>query len=235
VVAAQRTRLVAVASLNQAIGLNVSAPTEIVDRTDQPPFHLTLVENLQLAVDNRREFQVARRAIEQAAEGERVARAEFAPRVYFEGVAAEESGHQSLHGSTQTASINISWKLYQGGQRVADLRNANAGVRAAADQAELVCDVIALEVNEAYRAVEAALQSIDLARPAVSQARENLRLITLRYENGNATPTDIVDAETSLTRAEQDLYTSQYDYLSALARMDYATGTTLSRGPDGPR
>jgi outer membrane protein len=235
VVAAQRTRLVAVASLNQAIGINVSAPTEIVDRSDQPPFHLTLAESLQLAVDNRREFQVARRAIEQAAEGERVAKAEFAPRVYFEGVAAEQDGHQSLHGASETASINISWKLYQGGQRIADLRNASAGVRAAADQAQVVCDTIALEVNQAYRAVEAARQSIDLARPAVDQARENLRLVTFRYENGNATPTDIVDAETSLTRAQQDLYTSQYEFLSALTLLDYASGTTPFRGPERPK
>src|SRR5262249_54931003 len=223
VVAAERARLVAIAGLNQAIGINVSAPTEVVDRTDEPPFYLTLAESLQVAVDNRREFQVARRSIEQAAEGERVARAEFAPRVYVEGVAATETGHQSLHGTSETASINLSWKLFQGGQRLADLRNAGSALRAAVDQAALVCDLIAFEANAAYRGVEAARQSIALARPAVAQARENLRLVTVRYENGNATPTDIVDAQNSLTRAEQDLYTSQYDYLSALVRMDYAT------------
>jgi outer membrane protein TolC len=59
-----------------------------------------------------------------------------------------------------------------------------------------------------------------------------VRLVTLRYENGDATPTDIVDAQNSLTRAAQDLYTSQYDYLSALVRMDYVTGTTPFLGPD---
>ena len=94
-VAAERARLVAIAGLNQAIGINVSAPTEVVDRTDEPPFGLTLAESLQQAVDNRCEFQVARRSIEQAAEGERVAKAEFAPRVYFEGVAATEGAVRS--------------------------------------------------------------------------------------------------------------------------------------------
>jgi outer membrane protein len=226
VVMAEKSLLVAVAALNQSIGINVSEPTEIVDRTDEPPFQLTLAESLQLAVDSRREFQVARRTIEQAGEGERVARAEFAPRVFLEGVAATEGGHQSLHGTSETASINVNWRLFTGGQRLADLQNASSMVRAAVDQAQLVCDLIAFEVNDAYRSVDAARKSIELARPAVAQARENLRLVTLRYENGNATPTDIVDAQNSLTRAEQDLYTSQYDYLSALVRMDYATGTT---------
>src|SRR5262249_25767918 len=232
-VAAERARLVAIAGLNQAIGINVSAPTEVVDRIDEPPFCLTLAESLQLAVDNRREFQVARRSIERAAEGDRVAKAEFAPRVYFEGVAASEGGHQTLHGTSETASINVRWNLFQGGQRLADLRSASSAIRAAVDQAALVCGSIAFEGNDAYRAVEAARKGIGLARPAVAQARENLRLVTVRYENGNATPTDIVDAQNSLTRAEQDLYTSQYDYLSALVRMDYATGTTPFLGADG--
>src|SRR5262249_17297430 len=47
VVAAERARLVAIATLNRAIGINVSAPTEIVDRTDEPPFSRTLAESLQ--------------------------------------------------------------------------------------------------------------------------------------------------------------------------------------------
>ncbi|MBI3409418.1 MAG: TolC family protein, partial [Planctomycetes bacterium] len=89
-----------------------------------------------------------------------------------------------------------------------------------------VCDTIAFEVNEAYREIEAARQSLALARPAVTQARENLRLVTRRYENGDATPTDIVDAETALTRAQQDSFNALYDYQTAVARMEYAMGIT---------
>jgi outer membrane protein TolC len=46
----------------------------------------------------------------------------------------------------------------------------------------------------------------------------------VRYLNGNATPTDVVDAETSTTRAEQRYFTSIYDYLGSLARLEYAMG-----------
>jgi outer membrane protein len=226
VVNTERTERVAVAALNQAIGLNVSAPTEIVDRTEEEPFELSLAQCLQRAVENRREFRVARRAIEVAAEGERVAHAEFLPRIYSEAVMGEEDGHKTLHGFTSGGSINIAWSPFQGGRRLGEVRAASANFRAASAQAQVVCDTIAFEVNEAYRDVEAARQSIALARPAVTQARENLRLVTRKYEAGDATPTDIVDAETALTRAEQDLYTARYDYLTALARIDYATGTT---------
>jgi outer membrane protein TolC len=56
------------------------------------------------------------------------------------------------------------------------------------------------------------------------EARENLRLVGNRYRNGQATPTDIVDAEVALTRAQQRLTSATYEYLGALAGLDYALG-----------
>jgi outer membrane protein TolC len=70
----------------------------------------------------------------------------------------------------------------------------------------------------------AARERIDLARPAVVQAAEDLRLVRVRYGNGNATPTDVVDAEAALTRSQQRLYSATYSYLAALARLAYAVG-----------
>jgi hypothetical protein len=45
-----------------------------------------------------------------------------------------------------------------------------------------------------------------------------------RYRNGTATPTDLVDAQTALTRARQRLVSARYAYQIALARLDYAMG-----------
>jgi outer membrane protein TolC len=224
VVIAERGVRVNTAALNRAIGLNVSAPTEITDRTDEPPFTFSLAECLQWAVENRPEFQVSQREIEVAQEGVRVARAEFTPRFFVQGIVAGEDGHQTRHGTTETATVNIAWGLFQGGQRLGQLTTADASLRQAAAQAQIVCDTIAFEVNEAYRDIDAARQSIALARPAITQARENLRLVTRKYATGDATPTDIVDAENSLVRALQDYYTARYAYLAALARMNFATG-----------
>jgi len=189
-----------------------------------------LAECLQIAVQNRREFQVAERAINIAQEGTRVAQADFAPHVYAEGALAYSTGHKVLVGDTESGSIIINWNLFEGGRRTGQLRTANAALRAAAAQAQVVCDTIAFEVNEAFRDIEASRKNIALARPAITQARENLRLVTRKYQNGDATPTDIVDAETSLTRAQEDYYNALYDYLTALARIDYAMGVAPLMG-----
>src|SRR5262249_57503237 len=77
----------------------------------------------------------------------------------------------------------------------------------------------------AYRSAITARKRIDHLRPVIVEARENLRLVRNRYRNGNATPTDIVDAETALTGAQQRLSSATYEYLAALARLDYALGS----------
>src|ERR1700731_1381573 len=59
---------------------------------------------------------------------------------------------------------------------------------------------------------------------AVVQAEENLGLVRIRYRNGKASPTDVVDSETAMTRSQQSLYSATYPYLSSLARLDYTVG-----------
>jgi len=79
-------------------------------------------------------------------------------------------------------------------------------------------------VNEGYRQLVAARRGIELSKPAVEQTREAYRLLRARAAKGDATPAEVTEAETSLTRAEQDYLNSTYDYLIALARLNFAMG-----------
>src|SRR5262249_2940321 len=114
--------------------------------------------------------------------------------------------------------------LYSGGRHLGELRGADAEIEAALADSQIILDAISLQVNLAYRGVVAARERIDLARTAVAQAEEHLRLVRVRYRNGNATPTDIVDSEAALTRSQQRFFSASYTYLAALARLDYALG-----------
>ena len=120
--------------------------------------------------------------------------------------------------------IRLEWTLFEGGRKIAATRIAEARVRQAMAQAESITDQIAFQVNEAYRAAVTAWVGIADARPAVDQARENYRLVQLRLREGAATPTEIADAQASLTRAEQNLLNARYNYLIAMDRLQYAMG-----------
>src|SRR5262249_44508960 len=150
--AAEGAEVVAVASLNLAIGLNVNASTGVVEVSDIPPFTQSLAESLQTAVGLRREFQVARDAIQEADEGRRVAKAAFAPRILAEGYVNDfQQSAPRGHVDLAVGLIKLEWGVFEGGKRVAEVGVANSKVRAAMAQAESIADTIAFQVTEAYR------------------------------------------------------------------------------------
>jgi outer membrane protein TolC len=229
--AAEGAEAVAVAALNLAIGLNVNAPTGVVETSDVPPFKQSLAECLQTAVGLRREFQVARASIEVADEGRSVARADFAPKILADGYANDfQQSSPRGHADLAVGFIKLEWGLFEGGKRVAELRIADSKIRAAMAQAESIADTIAFEVTEAYRNMITARLAIERSRPAVAQAEENHRLVRARAKVGDATSAEITDAESTLTRAQQAYLNSIHDYLIALVRLQYAMGVAPTSG-----
>lgn len=222
---AEQDKAVAISALNLAIGLNVGTATAVVDTSDVPPFTKNLADCLQGAVDGRREFQVVRKTVQIAMEGSRIAHADFAPRIVAGGYLndfqqADPRGHADLG----VGFIRLDWGLYEGGRRVAELRVTDARIEEAQAEAESIADTIAFQVNQAYHQLVAARKGIDRSRPAVDQSNETYRLVTARSRQGDATPAELTDAEAALTRAQQDYSNAIYDYLTAIARLDYAMG-----------
>jgi outer membrane protein TolC len=225
--AAEGAEAVAVAALNLAIGLNANAPTGVVETSDVPPFTQSLAECLQTAVGLRREFQVARQSIQVADEGRRVAKADFAPRIVADGSLLDfQQSAPRGHADLAVGFIKLEWGLFEGGKRVAEIHLADSKIRAAIAQADSIADTIAFQVTEAYRHLITARRGIDRSRPAVTQAEENSRLVRARAKVGDATSAEITDAESTLTRAQQDYLNSIHDYLIALVRLEYAMGVT---------
>jgi outer membrane protein TolC len=97
-------------------------------------------------------------------------------------------------------------------------------------RAESISATIAFQVTEAYRLMITARQGIDHSRPRVSQAEENYRLVRARANVGDATSAEITDAESTLTRAQQNYLNSPHDYLRALVRLQHAIGVSPNSG-----
>jgi outer membrane protein TolC len=221
---AEEAEAVAVAALNLAIGLNASSATGVVDTADIPPFNLGLADCLQAAV-GRREFQVARKSVQVAQVGTRVAGADFAPRILADGSLFDfQQSSPRGHFDLALGFIKLEWGLFEGGKRVAEVHIADSRVREAMAQADSIADTIAFQVNQTYRQLVLARKGIDRSRPAVDQSRETYRLVVARSRQGDATPAELTEAEAGLTRAEQDYANSVYDYLTAIERLQYAMG-----------
>jgi outer membrane protein len=214
----------AVARLNNAMGRNAGLPLEVLDLESQPPLPGALDHLLERASAQRPEVALARQAVAAAQEGRQAARAEFLPRIFVRADAGHTDGQNVITGWQEGAALHVDAPLYAGGGHRGELRSAEADIEAAVADAQAILDAISLQVNLAYRGVVAASELIELSRTAVVQAQENLRLVRVRYRNGNATPTDIVDSEAALTRSQQRYFSAAYTYVASLARLDYAVG-----------
>jgi outer membrane protein TolC len=182
----------------------------------------------------RREFQVARQSIQVADEGRRVAKADFAPKIVADGTLFDyQQSAPRSHFDLAVGSIKLEWGLFEGGKRVAEIHIADSKIRAAMAQAESIADNIAFQVTEAYRHIITAQRGIERSRPAVVQAQENRRLVGARAKVGDATSAEITDAESALTRAQQDHLNSIHDYLIAMVRLEYAMGAAPTPGSGG--
>jgi outer membrane protein TolC len=236
-VEAEQAEYEAIARLNYVMGRNASLPIRLVDWRAESHADPSLVECLQTAAAQRPEVEVARDGVAVAQHGLDAIRGEFLPKVYIRGSVGQVGGDGILTGFHQGAALHLDQSLYTGRRRQGEQRSAEADVRAAMASAQSIFDTITLEVNLAYRSLMAARARIPLAKTSITQAQENLRLVRVKYQNGDATPTDVVDGETAATRSEQRYYSALYESLNALARLEYAMGApygSLFQGTVGP-
>lgn len=239
-VRAQEAELVATARLNNVMGRNAALPLKVYDlklpSLENAP---SLAESLEIAANQRPEVGFARQAVVAAQEHLVTAKASFYPRIEVRGGFGRADGVNVLTGWQQGAGLHLNFPLYTGGLHRGGLRAAQAEVSAAVADAQSILDRISLEVSQAIYSETAAHRRLELSRTAVAQARENLRIVRVKYQNSDATPTDIVDAETALTRSQQRYNSALYNYLAALAAMDYAMGrqqgTILQQGSAGAK
>ena len=229
-------------TLNSVLGVNVNLPTRVIDDTTIAPFELSLEDCLRLAVEHRPEFEVVHRAISVEQEGIRAAKGGHLPRVYVganydwddDGYRKFASSRGGLHDSNISGEIGIQIDLFSGGRTTAEVRKAKKKLAKAKEQAKEVCDGISLQVKGAFLGIKEAKERIKVTKEARLQAKENLRLMNSKYRQNIVASTDVVDAETLLTRTEQNYYTALYDYIVAIARLENAIGTRIRHMKPAP-
>jgi outer membrane protein TolC len=223
-VRAEDAEIAALARLNNAMGRDASLPLRPDAGLYPGPFAASLAECLQLAATQRQEVGVARDRVAVAQFGRQAARGEFLPSLTMKGSLGRIEGENVVGGWQEGVGIQLNVPLFHGGANRGNLRSADADISQALADAQGVLNDISLEVTVAHRGVLSAQARVELARPAVEQSAEALRIVRRRYRNGTATPTDVIDAETASTRAEQRYASARIEYLSALARLAYVMG-----------
>lgn len=124
-----------------------------------------------------------------------------------------------------TLGLNLSWNisnLYTSKHKIAEaqvqLEEVTIGAGAAADK-------IKVAVNQDYHHYLQSLERIRVLGTAVSQARDNDRIMELKYRNQLATTTDRIDAQTMLYQSLVNLELAKADAADAYYHLLRSTGT----------
>jgi outer membrane protein len=217
---------VARARLNDAMGLPLDAPaalTTALEPLDAPDLDLPALQR-QAAAD-RPEARGSRLAADAAAVQAANARSALLPQVTFH--AAFEADRQQFvtkGGANWLASVGLHWNLFNGMGDKARIEEAGQEVERAHAVARQVNSAVQLDVRRASADLRAAQQRIEVAKAAVAEAEESLRITQNRYAAGMSNVTDLLRNETAVTESRTRYLAAIHDQRIAAAAVELATG-----------
>ena len=214
------------AALNVAMGLPEDSLTSIQETLSEANYVAGSLEDRQAkALVSRPDYLQAQLGRQQAANGMRMARAEFLPKVnLFSSWEADNQTFATRGGNNWTAGATLNVNLFDGGEKIARLKESKARELEAAALESQMASAVRLQVREAYLNLATALKRLGVVKDATSQADESLRITQNRYESGLATITELLHVETAKTAAEKNALNAAFDYRLSYAALELATG-----------
>jgi outer membrane protein TolC len=234
VIRARNTLEVARAQLNTAMGMRIDSPfqtTEALAERTLPAPVLGEVEKQALA--NRPDLK--RIASEEAAQRQSVsmAKSAFGPRV--NAFAGWEMDNPTFvaggGGNNWLGGIEVQFDIFQGGAKRAELSRQRALEEKVVAMKQAASDVVRLEVRRAYYETDANRQQIEVARAAIAQAQESLRINQDRYDSGLTTITDLLGAEDAARRSQTDYWEAVYHFQTSYANLELSSGSLNLQSP----
>lgn len=224
----------ALARVQLAIALGLSADTEFtLAQHELPVPPLPFPADIETkALASRPDLKQAR--TQEAAQGTSVtlAKAAFGPRLNAIGSWQTDSRSLAWNGGNNwTAGVELQLDLFSGGAKLAQLNRERANQERAAAMRQAFEDNVRLEVRRAYYDADAARQQLEVARAAIAQAEESLRIQQNRYEAGLSTLTDLLRVEEASNRAQTDYWDAVYRSATSYAALELASGTLTPSSP----
>ena len=125
-------------------------------------------------------------------------------------------------GYSAVATLNLpiwNWGASRSKVKAAHLESNQAKLELSFAQRKLVADLKTL-----YSEAQTARAEMESLRSSAELAAESLRLTTLRYQAGEATVLEVVDAQNTLTSAQNSLGDGQVRFETAFANLQTITG-----------
>ncbi|MEN6317154.1 MAG: TolC family protein [Syntrophaceae bacterium] len=220
------------AKFNTVLRRDVNTPTEVVDILQLKPLTKSLSECQKLAMENRPEIKSYTLKVEQSQKIVNQTKSEYYPTI-------NAVGHYERFGDTPGVSGTLykdrenwyvmgvaSWNFWEWGRTKNRVDASRSRENQAAYALDNIKDQVTLEVKNEWLTLNEKQKQVAVAQKAIEQAEENYRISRERYREQVGTSTDVLDAETLLTRAKFDYFNALSEYNISIARLERAMGVT---------
>ena len=211
--------------------------TVVDDLATVPPLP-TFNDVRQMAVRNNPDVAAADAALRAAGHDVDIARNAFYPTLSIEGVYGIEANQFALHsivvdrpeiGKIPTlgyfVTLNLTVPVWDWGSTRSKLHQAQARQRQAEVALSQTQRQLLANLYSMYNESQAARVALDELQRVSDLAAESLRLTSLRYEAGESTALEVVDAQNTLVQARNAYDDAQVRYRVALAELQTLTGS----------
>ena len=226
-ISAQNNLTLARMKLAMLIGLDEEKVYEIAGFSDSVAVPALSDAVFSDALLNRVEIKQSQTDIEKSDSAYRLAKSEYLPTVgaFASYQLNAKDAPFTSDNDAWTAGVSLKWNIFDGFRRGSERNKALSGQSAAREMLESASKDVRYQLKESYVRRDEAGKHLEVARNAVQDAEETVRLLTKRFENSLATMVELLDAQTALNQTRANLVETEAGYALAGGRVYYMTGT----------
>ncbi len=220
---------VAMAKLNNVMGLPYSNKYKVSESLRYEPCDITLDKAIELAKESRPEFLLAEVKVEEARQNVKLVQKSFFPQLTIEG-------QFQIGGKSPTSNYGYNYGGYLNFPTINgmliknEIKEAKALYSKEQSNAINTKNGIYYEVQESYYSLKEKKNKIPVATLGLKQAKENYDLSFGRYKVGVGDPIELKDAQVQYQNAMLTYYQTMYDYNAAKATLEKNIGKNLADG-----
>ncbi|MBW2680131.1 MAG: TolC family protein [Deltaproteobacteria bacterium] len=204
----------------------VNTPVAIEDMLDYSSFEKDFDYCLAQADKHRLEIKIADLDVEIADKELQLAKKDYYPTINLEGNYFREGTDWDVDGGEgifDPSGWNIlavaRWNFFEWGRTYYGTNEKRSRLSQSQFRKDQLLDNIQQEVKKAYLRTQEAERAIITVEKAIEQAKENFRINQERYKQQVATSTDVLDAQTLLSRTMTNYYNALYAFKIAKATL----------------
>jgi len=222
---AENERETSLYGLSRLLNLDPRQKIELADSlsffdTPQPEVEASI----EAALGNRQEWQALASQIKAAESQKKAAQDSRLPNVRFDGTFAYvgTSGNSTLPTYTYQGSVNL--PLFTGGRIRAEVVRADLQIRKLDEQRADLRNQIALDVKTALLNLDSARNEVQVANLGVQLSKEEVDQARDRFKAGVANNIEVIQAQDSLSRANDNQIAALYRFNQARADLARSIG-----------